>query len=304
MWLGGSIFPSGHTANAVVTWESWPSGLHSENEALAVRRVRGDLARRRAVTVYLGTHWLSDVLLGWVAGLLILLALPWFEPLIARAEDRIFGWRDRWYARRGRAAPAAPVATPVMLKPLTGREAGAAPEHGLRARPAGRTPAYLRRDTDAAERAPLRPAAAARRRRTPRGNTPPAPVPPGPAAARYAPAPVPSWTPGPRRASALPGPRHPWPSFTSAARLHGDDRPRWRPAVAQLAPRARRRPGPRAGPRRPGCRRVPRRCRNGCDGHAMPCPADGEGRTGNTCPGSPGGHTSVTGTGRLWRGRT
>ena len=35
-------------------------------------------------TVYLGTHWLSDVVLGWAAGVLVLLALPWLEPAMAR----------------------------------------------------------------------------------------------------------------------------------------------------------------------------------------------------------------------------
>ncbi|MEU2347565.1 phosphatase PAP2 family protein [Modestobacter sp. NPDC049651] len=72
---GGTIFPSGHTANAVVTW-----GL------LAVlarrwRRTAAVLATVLAVsvgltTVYLGTHWLSDVLAGWCAGGLVLLAVP------------------------------------------------------------------------------------------------------------------------------------------------------------------------------------------------------------------------------------
>jgi len=40
------------------------------------------------------------VVLGWAAGLLILLALPWFEPLIARAESWIFDVREQWRARR------------------------------------------------------------------------------------------------------------------------------------------------------------------------------------------------------------
>ena len=63
MGLGGDIFPSGHTANAVVTWgilaylASTPRG-----PPLAVRDLRGDLARASGMaTVYLGTHWLSDV---------------------------------------------------------------------------------------------------------------------------------------------------------------------------------------------------------------------------------------------------
>jgi nucleoid-associated protein YgaU len=54
-------------------------------------------------TVYLGTHWLSDVLLGWAAGLLILLGLPWCEPLIGRAEAWILGIREQWRARRAPA---------------------------------------------------------------------------------------------------------------------------------------------------------------------------------------------------------
>jgi hypothetical protein len=75
-------------------------------------------------TVYLGTHWLSDVLLGWAAGLLILLALPWFEPLIAKTETRLFDLRDRWRVRRSRPVPepAAPLA-PVLLKTPRGAEA-------------------------------------------------------------------------------------------------------------------------------------------------------------------------------------
>ncbi|MET9514205.1 phosphatase PAP2 family protein [Streptomyces sp. NPDC002994] len=109
MFAGGDIFPSGHTANAVVTWgilaylattpraRRWLSVL-SALVALGVG----------ATTVYLGTHWLSDVLLGWAAGLLILLSLPWFEPLIGRTEAWIFAVREARRARRklGAAQPA------------------------------------------------------------------------------------------------------------------------------------------------------------------------------------------------------
>ncbi|MDQ0990061.1 phosphatase PAP2 family protein [Streptomyces sp. V3I7] len=113
MVLGGDIFPSGHTANAVVTW-----GILAY--LATAPRARRWLSALSAVTslgvglttVYLGTHWLSDVLLGWAAGLLILLALPWFEPLIARAETALFALRDRWRARLGRTAPA-PALDPV-----------------------------------------------------------------------------------------------------------------------------------------------------------------------------------------------
>ncbi|MGW1727959.1 phosphatase PAP2 family protein [Streptomyces sp. NPDC002306] len=126
MGLGGDIFPSGHTANAVVTWgilaylASTPRARRWLSALSAVTSLGVGLT-----TVYLGTHWLSDVVLGWAAGLLILLALPWFEPLIAAAETALFDLRDRLRARRATTttvpvpAPAAPIGAPVLIKPRT-----------------------------------------------------------------------------------------------------------------------------------------------------------------------------------------
>ncbi len=118
MFAGGDIFPSGHTANAVVTWgilaylATTPSARRWLSALSAVVALGVGLT-----TVYLGTHWLSDVLLGWAAGLLILLGLPWCEPLIARAEVRVLAVRDRVRerlgARRPAAAPVRPVLAPV-----------------------------------------------------------------------------------------------------------------------------------------------------------------------------------------------
>jgi membrane-associated phospholipid phosphatase len=124
MWhwfqAGSDIFPSGHTANAVVTWgilaylASTPRARRWLSALSAVLSLSVGLT-----TVYLGTHWLSDVLLGWAAGLLVLLALPWLEPNIAGAEAWLFTRRDRLRARR---AGAVPVPEPALVTPLPAAE--------------------------------------------------------------------------------------------------------------------------------------------------------------------------------------
>jgi membrane-associated phospholipid phosphatase len=111
LFRGGDIFPSGHTANAVVTWGIL-AYLASTPRARRYLSIASSLVALGvgATTVYLGTHWLSDVLLGWAAGLLILLCLPWFEPLIGRAEQAIFSLRELWREHR-RHVTSTPVAT-------------------------------------------------------------------------------------------------------------------------------------------------------------------------------------------------
>lgn len=167
MGLGGDIFPSGHTANAVVTWgilaylASTPRARRYLSALSAVTSLGVGMA-----TVYLGTHWLSDVLLGWTAGLLILLALPWFEPLISSAETWILDLRERWSARRGRTrtAPAAtPVPTPVVLKPRAS-DRGDAPAREPVSAARSRAPLHLAPGphTVRSERSPVTPAGSRR----------------------------------------------------------------------------------------------------------------------------------------------
>ncbi|MFB6807575.1 phosphatase PAP2 family protein [Streptomyces sp. NPDC056387] len=117
LFAGGDIFPSGHTANAVVTWGilAYLASTTVTRRVLSVVSATVSLSVG-ATTVYLGTHWVSDVLLGWSAGLLIMLALPWFEPLIAGVEARVFALRERQRRRLETGTVPAPVAS--MLTPL------------------------------------------------------------------------------------------------------------------------------------------------------------------------------------------
>ncbi len=127
MFAGGDIFPSGHTANAVVTWgilaylATTPSARRWLSALSAVVALGVGLT-----TVYLGTHWLSDVL-RWAAGLLILLGLPWCEPLIARAEVRVLAARDRIRERLADRRPA-----PALAPPAPGPRGRSGPPCGSR----------------------------------------------------------------------------------------------------------------------------------------------------------------------------
>jgi membrane-associated phospholipid phosphatase len=173
MWhwfqAGSDIFPSGHTANAVVTWgvlaylASTPRTRRWLSALSAVLSLSVGLT-----TVYLGTHWLSDVLLGWAAGLLVLLALPWFEPLISRAESFLLDLRDRWAARRSATAPAG-IPSPALAR--QGAPEDGEPEPVRETIPssaargaAARTPVYLAPGphTARSERTPVTPAGSRR----------------------------------------------------------------------------------------------------------------------------------------------
>ncbi|MET7504017.1 phosphatase PAP2 family protein [Streptomyces microflavus] len=129
MFAGGDIFPSGHTANAVVTWGILAYLATTPRARRYLSAVSATVSLGVGLTtVYIGTHWLSDVVLGWAAGLLILLALPWFEPLIARTESWIFDVRERWRERRraGRPVRAPEGAPQPVLLPQSIAAEGAA----------------------------------------------------------------------------------------------------------------------------------------------------------------------------------
>ncbi|KIF70540.1 hypothetical protein HY68_21280 [Streptomyces sp. AcH 505] len=173
LFAGGDIFPSGHTANAVVTWGilAYLATTPLTRRYLSILSSALSLGVG-ATTVYLGTHWLSDVLLGWAAGMLILLALPWCEPTIGRAEQIIFAVRDQLRARARAASPARvpagglrPSKVPTLppTEDDSKREPIGAGHTGRN--PAGRSPAQLaqpRPHTLRSERSPITPAGSRR----------------------------------------------------------------------------------------------------------------------------------------------
>ncbi|MFC5666474.1 phosphatase PAP2 family protein [Kitasatospora misakiensis] len=122
LFSGGTIFPSGHTANAVVTWGAlaYLAGRWRRTGALLAGATAWSVG---LTTVYLGTHWVTDVLAGWAAGLLVLLSLPLLEPLVLAAERRLVRRRSTTAAGRRSTTTAGRRST----APAGRREAGATP---------------------------------------------------------------------------------------------------------------------------------------------------------------------------------
>ncbi|MFJ9012535.1 phosphatase PAP2 family protein [Streptomyces canus] len=88
LFRGGDIFPSGHTANSVVIWGTLAYLAQRHRKAAAALSALAAFVVG-LITVYLGTHWFSDVLGGWAAGALVLLALPYCEPFVERLALRV-----------------------------------------------------------------------------------------------------------------------------------------------------------------------------------------------------------------------
>lgn len=124
VFAGGNIYPSGHVSNAVVLYGlvAWIIGARWRKLAIAAAVLLSVTVGLS--TVYLRTHWFSDVVGGWLAGALVLLFLPTVLPYTERWTDRVIAAVRARYARRRAAragrqpavepvAPAQPKVTPV-----------------------------------------------------------------------------------------------------------------------------------------------------------------------------------------------
>jgi membrane-associated phospholipid phosphatase len=96
---GGNIYPSGHVSNAVVLYGlvAWISLRHRKLFVAAAVWIAVSVG---AGTIAINTHWFSDVVGGWFAGGLVLLALPWFLPPAERLVDANYARLKGWYQRR------------------------------------------------------------------------------------------------------------------------------------------------------------------------------------------------------------
>lgn len=109
---GGNIYPSGHVSNVVVLYGliAWlaPRFRKFFIGAAVFLAVTVGLC-----TVYLRTHWFSDVVGGWLAGALVLLSLPTVMPYTERWADRCVVWARARYARLRRNRRRVPAREPV-----------------------------------------------------------------------------------------------------------------------------------------------------------------------------------------------
>jgi membrane-associated phospholipid phosphatase len=114
IFVGGNIYPSGHVSNTVVLYGllAWLAVAHRQ---LAISAAVFLSVTVGAGTIYLDTHWFSDVVGGWIAGGLVLLALPTVMPTAQRAADGGIAWVRRRFTR------AVDVPLPIRVRPTRPR---------------------------------------------------------------------------------------------------------------------------------------------------------------------------------------
>jgi len=99
--FGGDIYPSGHVSNAVIMFGVVAMAIPRYRRALIGLTLFAAVGVA-ASTIVLRTHWLSDIFGGWLAGALVLLAMPSVMPWADRFADQVVGWTRNAVHRRPR----------------------------------------------------------------------------------------------------------------------------------------------------------------------------------------------------------
>ena len=112
VFRSASLFPSGHLSNTVVVYGVLAM-LIPRFRRLIVTAVVFLCLSVGLGTIYLRTHWFSDVVGGWIAGALVLIALPDLMPYAQRVADGLVArlparWASRWGGRGGTGTAAGP----------------------------------------------------------------------------------------------------------------------------------------------------------------------------------------------------
>jgi undecaprenyl-diphosphatase len=128
---GGNIFPSGHTANAVVLYGVMAMMTVKHRRAMAALAIWISLTVGLS-TLFLDTHWLTDVVGGWLAGGLVLMVLPRCLPIAERGVHRVLTaaaalWRTV-SGRRVRAPRLRELPPAVRRVAVTPQAVGVAPQ--------------------------------------------------------------------------------------------------------------------------------------------------------------------------------
>ncbi|HVX45039.1 MAG TPA: phosphatase PAP2 family protein [Mycobacteriales bacterium] len=106
IFAGGIIFPSGHAANVVITWGI---AVYLLGAYGVVRRrwIGTSIAAGASLivgvgSIYLDTHWLSDILAGWAVGAIILMVAIRLDRRVTMSRIReLLRPSDDELARRG-----------------------------------------------------------------------------------------------------------------------------------------------------------------------------------------------------------
>lgn len=84
LFAHGDIYPSGHTSNSVLMYGLVAMFVAAKYRRQVIAVIAFICVTIGIGTVFINTHWVTDVVGGWLAGGLVLCAVPWISPYVER----------------------------------------------------------------------------------------------------------------------------------------------------------------------------------------------------------------------------